>query len=708
MAQQAQGETDRIAEAERGRSAALQEAAFYRAKLAALESNSPGEVSRLERDRSAQLEHQLSDALRESAELERQASTLREQAKLEQQLRSSAEERLSETAKRAMAAEAAQMKAYDELAALQKRTHASESLLREHSERVTTLTSLVARHKSDHDSARGQLDEASSAVQRHLLALEQTQSALAAANARASEHERLYHSHRDQSIEHQNAIVQLRSDLEAKTAEANTHASRAAELEVLVARHRDEAETHRTAASGGLAELLAHKQQDLSRSRDAEIPAHVDEKMRALEEEAQSLRDLHGQARGVADSATNALQELQERNNSLEKQHVGLRSELSAMRSQLAIALQEVARLKDHSSGKELELRDLTRSAETAQVKASLLKQFMADRGISVPDDEELSAKSGFADRRIRDLEMEIDARTREIQDAEHRLQDSESRVEELTREVEHQRSERSSRGLGGAGDGNGVDASVLFEAEQKAEAAERELAETTASYKERMAQLENDYQTAVQFVKGTEKMLRRMKDELTKYKNENATLQSELAAARQGAVPDDDTGAAEAARDIEALRSRLSDVTLQSEEIAQENRELERRLAALISEQKDASDRNRDLEDGKMDTSRKMEELESEVEKLEGSLGNVRKELQETLALNQHLSSELTKSTRERGAAPDGAGGAGASDLSRDLSAAQSANDQLKSENANLAQRLQDVEDKVSSTDHRAESSAL
>jgi hypothetical protein len=71
--------------------------------------------------------------------------------------------------------------------------------------------------------------------------------------------------------------------------------------------------------------------------------------------------------------------------------------------------------------------------------------------------------------------------------------------------------------------------------------------------------------------------MLRRMKDELTKYKTENATLQNELAGARSGAVPAGEA-AGEAAKDIEALRTRLADVTRQSEEIALENRELERR----------------------------------------------------------------------------------------------------------------------------------
>ena len=41
---------------------------------------------------------------------------------------------------------------------------------------------------------------------------------------------------------------------------------------------------------------------------------------------------------------------------------------------------------------------------------------------------------------------------------------------------------------------------------------AERRMAEMESQHKEKMAALEGDYQTAVRYVKGTEKMLKRMK----------------------------------------------------------------------------------------------------------------------------------------------------------------------------------------------------
>ncbi|KAJ1029981.1 hypothetical protein NDA16_000894 [Ustilago loliicola] len=697
IAQQAQGEADRHAESDRARSAALQEAAYYRAKLSAIESGNGDEVTRLDRERANKLEKSLADALRESAQLERQVSSLREQAKLEQQLRNSAEERLSETAKRAMAAEAAQMKAYDELSSLQKRSYSTESALREHIEQVTTLSSLVSRHRADHEHASRQLDEAKASVAAHLAALTQLQAAHGSVTTRAAEYERLHDEQRGMLQQHQAAIADLRAQLEAKSGEATTHASRAAELESLVHQHRQEAEAHRMAATSGLAALLAHKDQTSTRDLGASttVPSHVEEKMKALEDEAEQLRQLHAEARQMADEHASSLQEMQDRHLTMEKQHTGLRSELTALRSQLAVALQEAARLKDTASSKDLELRDRNRAIEAAQVKSSLLKQFMAERGVSVPNDDELSVKSGYADRRIRELEDEIDARGRELQEAEHRLQDSESRVEELTRELEHHASLTASRGT--------ADSTSVAEAERRAQLAERELAETTASYKERMAQLENDYQTAVQFVKGTEKMLRRMKDELTKYKTENASLQNELATLRSAGgggrlSTDDGARSEEAARDIEALRSHLADVTQQSEEIAAENRELERRVAQLVAEQQQhrgSLDKTRDAAGGASDSghsTRKVSELESEVARLQASLEESRKEVKKTLERNEQLQTQIGSSSATK---LNEAGGEDASSLSRSLSAAQTSNEQLRRDNANLTQRLQELDDK-------------
>ncbi|CAO1633807.1 unnamed protein product [Parajaminaea phylloscopi] len=708
IAQQAQSEADRVAEADRGRLAALQEAAFFRAKLHALEKSDVAEATRLDRERAAHSEKQLADALRESAELERQVQSLREDLKLEMNLRASAEERLSETAKRAMAAEGAQMRAYDELAMLQKRSYGHETQLREHQDQVTQLTSLVARHRSDHETARGQLEEAQESLQQHTDAFVQLQAALQAAQTQATEHERLHFRHRDVADQHQDTINRLRAALDAKTAEVGVLTSRVTDLEALANTHKGEAEANRSALGSHLTQLVAyHQSKGSNRSRSLDVPEHVEEKITALEAEAESLRQLHSQSRSAADSASTALQDLRERNLALEKQHTGLRTELSAMRSQLAIALHEVSRLKDHGSSKDLELRDHARALEAAQLRDSLLRQYISDRGIEVPGDDQLSAGGNFADRRIGQLEAEIDARAKALEVAEARLQESTSRIEALNRELA-QRGSGASGGVSREADDDREDL------ERRVEMAERELSRSTAAHNERMGQVESDYQTAVQFVKGSEKMLRRMKDELTKYKTENASLQSELATARTASVAastgggDDAAGSgAEAAKDIEALRTRLVDISQQAEETAAENRELEKKLAALIANQKDFHDRSKVREDSQLDQSRRAVELEGEVSRL-------RKEVHEMLSLNEHLSNEL-KGSRSVGSvnmlngfpsAQSGLSQYGSQASHRELDVLSNQNEQLKVENDGLARRLQETEDKLGLLLGRIESS--
>jgi chromosome segregation ATPase len=701
LAQQAQGEADRVAEAERGRSAALSEAAFYRAKMEALESGNVSEADRLQRGRNADLEKQLTITLRECGDLERQLERAREEVQLEQQLRASAEERLSETSKRVVTAEQAQMQVHEEYGQLQKKSYLYESELRDHKERVANLSTMATTHQLNHQEAQRQLQDTQTNADRHLSALRDVQAALAASTARASEHEQLHYQNRDLVQQHERTISSLRSDLTARSAEVDHHVSRTAELESLVAKHREEADTHKLAVNNGLSQVLAYHQQQLANKRRSVdggdgVPPHVQERMQAMQEESETLRQLHSESRETADSANSLLHEMRERNFGLQKQQSGLKSELNAMRGQLAIALQEVARLKDHSSSKDYELRDTKRMMESTSVKHNLLKQMMTERGVTVPGDDELNAKNGYADKRLRQLEEQLDSQSQELQETEQRLRESNNRVDELTRKLKEQSGSGGTRNRRDSMTGT-VFNDKLTAAQKRADDAEREVQETNNSYRERMSQLENDYQTAVQFVKGSEKMLRRMKDELTRYKTENTSLQSELVSVRSGNYgPSSDT---EAIRDIEALRTRLADLTRENASVGVENRELERKLATLTSEHRSAvSDKRRSLLDGSSSVdSRRAKDLEAQVSQLEGSLNNVRKELQETLDLNTHLSNELKATTRRTSmnGTPLKAKHSSAS-LAKDLSNAQLQNEHLSAEKDSLAQRLQDAEDKL------------
>ena len=71
----------------------MQEAAFYRAKLAAMESSSDGDVARIERDRTVDLERQLAAALAGQTERDRKIQELNDAVSLQTTLLEQAEAR---------------------------------------------------------------------------------------------------------------------------------------------------------------------------------------------------------------------------------------------------------------------------------------------------------------------------------------------------------------------------------------------------------------------------------------------------------------------------------------------------------------------------------------------------------------------------------------------------------------------------------------
>lgn len=88
---------------------------------------------------------------------------------------------------------------------------------------------------------------------------------------------------------------------------------------------------------------------------------------------------------------------------------------------------------------------------------------------------------------------------------------------------------------------------------------------EADRNYREKIEQLENDYQSAVHYVKGTEKMLKRMKDELSKYKTQNTQLRYELESAKSGEARKESSGNADWESEREALQKSIEDMRAQT-----------------------------------------------------------------------------------------------------------------------------------------------
>lgn len=121
--------------------------------------------------------------------------------------------------------------------------------------------------------------------------------------------------------------------------------------------------------------------------------------------------------------------------------------------------------------------------------------------------------------------------------------------------------------------------------------------------------------------------MLRRMKEELTKQKNLNSTLQSELDASRgvngaeAGSRTRNANGRNTPLSDDDGARTHLAEAQRQNQRVAMENQDLHRRLEGLQGDVEELRDHLVAAERNSESRLQQAEELQNEVERLENAL---------------------------------------------------------------------------------------
>ncbi|RDB28537.1 Tip elongation aberrant protein 1 [Hypsizygus marmoreus] len=645
MIEQARQVSERVAEAERIKTTATQEAAYYRAKLIALENSDGSETSRLDRERIADLERRTSELLNERWAQDRKLNELSDSLALHTTLYDQAEARAADAIKRAEVVDETHNRTLQRQKDLQNRYDALESSYREQQQNLLTQTSLLEQREAEELHLRAQVDELTHSQDQHVRALDQARVALQAASSRAEEVDLQHQRAREQIGTLEADLAELRGELESRTAEADSARVRLADVENSWAKSREEADAFRALTTGSLGELLdSHR--DLKVDEDRMVRGHA-EKIQAVEAEAQSLRVMLKQAAQRMDEAQNKLTEERQRVREHESEHSFLRSQIVGLRAQLSNALADTGRLRKDVADKESTLRDKSKEASDAALKLVMFRNYLAENGISV-DESDMRSSSRNAGRgsphaAIADLEKQLAERTRLHETAQQQLahiarekHDVEVQVSQLSTQLDQLR--LTPRG----GDP---------EAEARAIEAEHKLEETERANKARMTQMEEDYQLAVHYVKGTEKMMRRMKEELTKQKNANTSLQTELDAVRQSKSASDSrsrsvNGRATPSAEDEALRAQLADAQKQAQRVQNENKELRQRLDGLekdleiLRDNLVASQRESD------DRLSQVEELQHDIERLQSSLVIARGGHDETLL--EKLSNENTTLRRE------------------------------------------------------------
>ncbi|KZT35634.1 hypothetical protein SISSUDRAFT_990233 [Sistotremastrum suecicum HHB10207 ss-3] len=649
LAEQARISSERCAEAERISRGALQESTFYRAKLAALESGSSDEAARLERERCNDLEKQLATLTSDRAANQRKISELLEAVVLQTRLREQAELKADETSRRADTLEDAHQersRAHDDLS---KQHSVLQASLRDHEDRLITQTSLSEQLSAEQRVARSQIEVLTTSRDQHVRALEQAQAALSAANSRAEETDQQWRNASQRVAQLELELAETKADLESRIVEVESANARLTDVENAWTKSREEADSFRALTTGGLGELLDYHR-DLRADEDRATRGH-DEKVQALSDELTSLRNMLKDVRDREADSRGSLEAQRSRAQNLEQEHMSLQAQLVGLRNQLSEALTDSGNLRRELQSRDAELQDKLRAGTQSELKLDMLRNYLADHGFVVDDETLGSAKSGRANR-IFELENQLSERTRlheealhDLQVAERRHQDSASQINSLANQLSRTRTGRTP-----TPDQNGTAAHA--EAVARIAALEQQLVDSEQAHQDRLAQMEKDYQTAVHYVKGTEKMLRRMRDELTKQKGVSATLQAELDGMR-GTSPE---SGSRSLRNInlngrgtplsddshDTLRSQLVEAQRQNQRYFTDNSELRRRLEAVEQELDQ-------LREGLMMSQRESEERGAYIDKLEGEFEHLEQLLSDARRANDQTFLEQLRQENEK-----------------------------------------------------------
>ncbi|KAI0506170.1 hypothetical protein F5B22DRAFT_475654 [Xylaria bambusicola] len=521
-----------IAEAERQRDAAIREAVYAKAKMAA-QTGGVVSTSQTETDRSAdasdhgaEMSRKLAAALNLQKEFQNNMSRGASDLAAEKRARQLADETLSAAQKRMAELESYKHETSSEIERLRAELHISQREAREQSvlaADAVAATNLLRIEKDEFEAKYKSMAENSEERE----ALDSLRKAIAMSTDIRNHLERKYDEERSQREAAELKLNQLRTEHEASTTELTAVSQRLRDAEELAERSAAEAQAHREAVLSGL-EKLAGDPSKVSRADAERIVV-----LQAQVGEANALVKKYQQE---ADTAADKLRSAEERIAGLEAYQEQSSREGVTIRRQLQSALRDTQSLQALNSDLKNQLANQQLETNAMTVQYNTLKNILEERGIS---------PTGLS--RVRGIGARTDS-------------PDVTRAAELERQL----------------------AEAVATHEQAKQTFMAQAQESEAAYRERIVQLENDYQSAVHYVKGTEKMLKRMKEELAKSKADNTRLKNENfdLEARVGAS--DNSAAAE----WEAERSTLeAKVQALEDEMKASSVQLEKRLAELQKE---------------------------------------------------------------------------------------------------------------------------
>ncbi|KAI0458412.1 hypothetical protein F5B21DRAFT_429830 [Xylaria acuta] len=468
-----------IADAERQRDAAIREAVYAKAKMAA-HTGSAVAASRTETERGAdasehgaEMSRKLAAALNLQKEFQNNLSRAGSDLAAEKRARQLADETLSATQKRMTELESYKQETSLEVERLRAELHMTQREAREQSVIATEAVATTKLLRIEKDEFETKYNEAAGNNKEESDTLESLRKAVAMSTDMRNHLERRYDEERSQREAAESQLNELKTEHEARTAELAVATQRLRDTEELAERNAAEAQAHRQVVLSGLEKLTS----DTSKISQADA-----ERITVLRGQVSEANNLVKKYQQEADAAADKLRSAEERIAGLEAYQEQSSREGVTIRRQLQSALKDTQSLQALNSDLKNQLANQQLETNAMTVQYNTLKNILEERGIS---------PTGFS--RVRGIGSRTDS-------------------PDVTRAVELERQL----------------AEAVAAHEETRQRFKAQAEETEAAYRDRIVQLEDDYQSAVHYVKGTEKMLKRMKEELSKSMADNTRLQNE------------------------------------------------------------------------------------------------------------------------------------------------------------------------------------
>jgi len=326
------------------------------------------------------------------------------------------------------------------------------------------------------------------------------------------------------------------------------------------------------------------------------------------------LRNLQAEISEHSGQLQSALSHSRRQNQDADTERSLLKKQILGLRAQLSDALSESGKLHKELSDSRGIINQHSTTVSKIESKYAMLRRYVEDSGVNL--EGSTSEDTSSVPRELQALSSQTTSPQQDLEALRGQYQDALRQISALNSEVDRIRSNRESNSP---------------RQQEQVDELRRALAESESAHQDRMRQLENDYQTAVHYVKGSEKMLHRMKEELAKQKVANSALQTELESfrgsetgSRSRVTNGRGTPMSEDSHDP-SLRSQLHETQRQNQRLITENQDLRRRFDSLdhdlelmrdslISSQQEAESKTMEIE-----------RLEIEIERLEEALSLAR-----------------------------------------------------------------------------------